>query len=352
MKALSLLTLSLHLVCVQLLIGSLVAILCFSLSGSGSNSAARKTAAHVLARRTTLIMTYVINLGIPPLLFAQVLYGRALYTSSVLMAAFWISIIPLLMACYWLLYRIVDRTSRGVSPILQTVLALGLAMSVGRLLSYNMTLMLRPEVWYGMYARTATGTHLPPSDPTSTPRWAFVMIGSLLATGLWMILHSGLQTIEDDTKALLRKTGAVLALLGGLGEITLGYLVFAAQPSYVQIGLQSNAFYKVSAMIWAAGAVIAVLLSLTRINAKTYNLWLTLVGCVSGFLSLAGAVLVRDGIRDLTLGHKGFDVWDRHVVSNWGVLGIFFALFVITLGVIGWLLLVMRQAKPISEQVA
>ncbi len=28
-------------------------------------------------------MTYVINLGVPPLLFAQVLYGRAIYTSSV-----------------------------------------------------------------------------------------------------------------------------------------------------------------------------------------------------------------------------------------------------------------------------
>ena len=34
--------------------------------------------------RLTVVMTFVINLGVPPLLFAQVLYGRALYTSSVL----------------------------------------------------------------------------------------------------------------------------------------------------------------------------------------------------------------------------------------------------------------------------
>ena len=36
--------------------------------------------ARALARRLTVVMTFVINLGVPPLLFAQVLYGRALYT--------------------------------------------------------------------------------------------------------------------------------------------------------------------------------------------------------------------------------------------------------------------------------
>jgi len=34
-----------------------------------------------------MVMTFVINLAVPPLLFAQVLYGRALYTSSVLIAS-------------------------------------------------------------------------------------------------------------------------------------------------------------------------------------------------------------------------------------------------------------------------
>ena len=61
--------------------------------------------ARALARRLTVVMTYVINLGVPPLLFAQVLYGRALYTSSVLIGAYWISIILLLTLTYWLLYQ-------------------------------------------------------------------------------------------------------------------------------------------------------------------------------------------------------------------------------------------------------
>jgi hypothetical protein len=53
--------------------------------------------------------------GVPPLLFAQVLYGRALYTSSVLIGVYWISIIGILMLTYWLLYRFTARLEAGKS---------------------------------------------------------------------------------------------------------------------------------------------------------------------------------------------------------------------------------------------
>jgi len=36
----------------------------------------------------------------------------------------------------------------------------------------------------------------------------------------------------------------------------------------------------------------------------------------------------RDGVRDLTLLSKGYDVWDRVVVTNWSVVGLFLVLFV------------------------
>ena len=58
----------------------------------------------MLIHRLPTVMAFVINLGIPPLLFAQVLYGRALYTSSVLIGTYWISVILLLMASYYGLY--------------------------------------------------------------------------------------------------------------------------------------------------------------------------------------------------------------------------------------------------------
>lgn len=55
----------------------------------------------------------------------------------------------------------------------------------------------------------------------------------------------------------------------------------------------------------------------------------------------------RDGLRDITLLTKGFDVWDRVVVTNWSVVIIFLLLFVAGLGIIGWLLTVVLKAKPV-----
>lgn len=101
-KLLHIVTLSLHFVAVEMLLGGLLLAVGLSLF---NQSAAATTTARALARRLTVVMTYVINLGVPPLLFAQVLYGRAIYTSSVLIGVWWIAVIPLLMLCYWLLYR-------------------------------------------------------------------------------------------------------------------------------------------------------------------------------------------------------------------------------------------------------
>ena len=61
--------------------------------------------------------------------------------------------------------------------------------------------------------------------------------------------------------------------------------------------------------------------------------------------------LYRDGIRDLTLLGKGFDVWQRTVVTNWSVVILFLVLFVVGLASVGWLISVMMRARPVSEKV-
>src|ERR1035437_3668976 len=100
-KLLHIVTLSLHFVAVEMLLGGLLLAVLLSLFRGSPQS---MVAARALARRLTVVMTYVINLGVPPLLFAQVLYGRALYTSSVLIGIYWISVILLLMGSYYGLY--------------------------------------------------------------------------------------------------------------------------------------------------------------------------------------------------------------------------------------------------------
>src|ERR1035437_479981 len=99
-KLLHIVTLALHFVAMQVLVGGLLIAVLLNLLGSSDSA---RTAAAAIARRLTIVMAYVINLGVPPLLFAQVLYGRAIYTSSVMIGARWIAVIPALILAYWLL---------------------------------------------------------------------------------------------------------------------------------------------------------------------------------------------------------------------------------------------------------
>src|SRR5579884_2423992 len=104
-KILHNLTFALHLTSVELLLGGLMIGLAFAFFGRMRSSPPMLQVSGMMAHRLPSLMAFVINLGIPPLLFAQVLYGRALYTSSVLMGAYWISVIFLLMAAYFGIYQ-------------------------------------------------------------------------------------------------------------------------------------------------------------------------------------------------------------------------------------------------------
>ncbi len=197
LKTLHITTLSLHFVAVELLLGGLLVAVVLNLAGRSPES---RTAAAALSRRLPIVMTFVINLGVPPLLFAQVLYGEAFYTSSVLMGAFWIAVIPLLMLCYWLLYKFSERLEAGRRGWWLGLLAWLTAGFIARIYSSNMTLMLRPEAWQKMYANSALGAQLPAGDPTLVPRWLFMLGGGLMLAGLWMIYLAGRSTLRSRRK--------------------------------------------------------------------------------------------------------------------------------------------------------
>ncbi len=194
-KALHILTLSLHFTAMLMMLGSILVATWLSLrSRSGGSRTIQASAAFSLARRLPIVMTYVINLGVPPLLFAQVLYGRALYTSSVLIGVYWISVIVLLTLCYWLLYKFAARIEAGKRAWPFGLTAWLLAGAIAKIYTMNMTLMIRPAAWSEMYSKTATGILLPTGDPTMMVRWLFMLAGGLVIAGLWMSWLAGRKT--------------------------------------------------------------------------------------------------------------------------------------------------------------
>lgn len=351
-KLLHIVTLALHFVAVEMLLGGLLIAVFFSVF---RNSPHASVTARAIARRLTVVMTYVINLGIPPLLFAQVLYGRALYTSSVLIGIYWISIVFVLCATYWLLYQFSARLEAGKSAWWVGLAAWLLSGYIARMLSTNMTLMLRPEAWRDMYSASALGAYLPTSDPTLMPRWLMMMAGGLFVGGLWLVYLAARNTFAADEKRFIAGIGGKLAAAFGVMYLIAGLWAARVQPDAVKSGLATHPLYHFFAFAgygWLVLVAIAILAGALAGFGRIAANWLAWTGALLALLIELTLVIYRDAVRDLSLLAKGFDVWNRTVVTNWGVVGLFLVLFVGGLGVIGWLISVVARAQKPMEGAA
>lgn len=344
-------TLALHLSAVELLLGGIILGLTLLTLGRAKGSSEYQQAAGVLAHRLPTVMAFVINLGVPPLLFAQVLYGRALYTSSVLIGAYWISVIFLLMASYYGLYFSAKRAEHQKPWTATGFASLLLVLTIAFIYSNNMTLMLRPQSWAGMYQHSPGGLQWNTADPTMFPRWLFFVVGSLPAAGVASMLLGKRPHLEDSAKQVLWRIGAVAAVVGIVVQAGLAQVAISAQPASVVSTVMQNPFYVLFAYGWMATAVLVLLAAGAAVFSRT-SLPIAIAAALAVFLNIASTVMVRDGIRDVTLRMVGFEVWDRQVVTNWSVVGLFLFLFVAALGVIGYLIVIAAKARPAKESYA
>lgn len=352
-KFLNDLTLTLHFAFLHLLIGGLVLAIVWNFWGRLRKRAVTITASGVVVNRLPIVMTYVINFGIPPLLFTQVLYGRALYTSSVLIGVYWISVIFAVIIAYALLYVAGKLSEKGLPWWPVALVSLFFVAYVGKIYSTNMTLMLRPEVWQGMYDATAMGTRLPPFDPTKWPRFALMMIASLAFGGIGSTLYSTKRALTEDVKIYLRTWGGALGFVASLGLAGAGVWAYNAQPGFVREALQASELYKVLILAWFACLGLSSLGALViLLTPRTLPFVKILFATLPALLAIASYVIVREGVRDFTLLYKGFDVWQRAVNTNWTVVILFFVSLLAGVGGLIWLLTVLRRAKSVEETYA
>jgi hypothetical protein len=350
LKSLHLLLLSLHFVAVHLLLGGLAVAFVWNLLGHLRRDENRRAASGELAGYLPVIVTYVVNLGVPPLLFTQVLYGVALYTSTILIGAWWISVIFLLIGMYYMLYVM---TRRGASQLAWWGLALAsllIVLAVAKIYSTTMTLMLRPEVWPAMYAANAHGTVLPPHDPTLLPRWTFMLCAALTVAGSALVVLSKRRIFSEARRDFFAARGGLLALVGAPLWIAAGFWVWHMQPAAVVSKLSAHALYPAIGLAWLiCAALLGIFGLLAAVRKGKLPTALAVVIALVVILADAAAVIFRDGIRDMTLLGKGFNLWNQPLEVNLQVLIIFGVLLVIGLAVVGWLVAVMARAKPVTE---
>ena len=127
------------------------------------------------------------------------------------------------------------------------------------------------------------------------------------------------------------------------------------QPEIVKAGLHTHPLYKwfgLGEYGWLAAVLLIVVVGALAGFGRITAGWLGWTGVAASFLAAASLTVYRDGVRDLSLLDKGFDVWDRVVVTNWSVVGLFLVLFVASLGVVGWHVSVVARARKVMESAA
>ena len=157
---------------------------------------------------------------------------------------------------------------------------------------------------------------------------------------------------EDGLRRLLVRAGGATMAAGITIQAGLARWAIASQPPEVVSTVMQNPIYGVSLYAWIATAVLVALAGLLAALSPAPRILIAAAGALAVFLNIAATVMVRDGIRDVTLRAAGFEVWDRQVTTNWSVVGLFLVLFVGALGAMGYLIRVAAKARRIEEKYA
>lgn len=191
---------------------------------------------HELAKALPFLVAFTINLGVAALLFIQVIFGHLLYTSSVLMAVFWLSVPMALIVAYYAVYlydfRFVSLGSRGVLLI---ALALAIFLVIAFFFSNNMTLMLEPQRW-NAYFQNPGGTILNTDSAVIWPRYLHLVIGGLAVGGLFVALFGRYKSARDPqlgARAIALGMNLFMALT--VAQIAVGFWFLFSVPRPVML---------------------------------------------------------------------------------------------------------------------
>lgn len=144
-------------------------------------------AARPMVRTVAGTMVYstalTVNMGVAPLLFLQALYGQFFYTSTVLMAVYWLSIVILLIVTYYSIYIYKLKYSEGGGGLVFLAIPVVIMLIVSFLFCSNISLMQMPESW-ARYFENRGGWLLNFGDAALVPRYLHFVLSAAAVGGL------------------------------------------------------------------------------------------------------------------------------------------------------------------------
>ncbi|MFV0421970.1 hypothetical protein [Oleidesulfovibrio sp.] len=225
-----LLTFTFHLLFMNSVVGSAV------IATVRSIAKPRDPAVSLLGKALPSLLAMTINFGVAPLLFAQVLYGSFLYTSSVIMAMYWLGLVLVIMAAYYLLYGFSGSIKKKRNGTVFIVIACALLLFTGFILVNNVTLMLSPDRWVG-YFEQQDGSMLNLGDPILWPRILHFFLAALSIGGLTLAVLARRavrkNVLDDATAKPLVRDGLRWFFWSTAAQMLAGPLFLFALPRHM-----------------------------------------------------------------------------------------------------------------------
>jgi hypothetical protein len=352
LKVLLLLTFLLHIIPMNIALGGSFTAFVTDLLGRKRNSEYHLRLARSFSKAIPIATAFTITLGVAPLLFLQVLYGQLFYTSSILMAWPWLAVIGLLILAYYGFYLYQYRWERLQGARLWVVLVSALFVFViGLIYTNNVTLMLAPEKFSALYHSNPSGTHWNFDEPTVIPRYLHFFVASFAVTGLLVVLF-GLGKLKTDGAygRWAVRYGGTLFIVATVIQMAVGIWFLLALPTDVMMLFMGRNV--LATALLGAGIllpIVSMMLMVLAIKSEQPK------SLAAGSISVLGLVLVvmvimRDIVRDGYLAGK-FDVFDRVVEPQWGVMALFAVILVVGLSVVGYMLTKVVRANAHATEI-
>jgi len=292
-----------------------------------------------IAKTLPYSIAFTINLGIAPLLFLQVLYGQFLYTSSVLMAVYWLSIVGLLIVSYYAAYIYLLIEDKGSMGRLFITTALLLLLGVAFLFCNNVSIMQMPEVW-NKYFNDRTGWLLNLSDPALIPRYLHFIASAVAFGGLGIALYFEIRRRRgaSDGEEWI-KLGCNWFMVATIINFGFGFWFLGALPetAYNPATLNGKIF-----VLLIAGSIATIIPSVALAQAARI-----IPATAWALLTVLLMTLARDSLR-LTYLKTYLDFSNMPYVPQYSPFIIFLLAFVGSIYLVVWMLKKVWNAKEVA----
>jgi hypothetical protein len=321
--ALHLLTLTLHLVAMNFLLGGVMVVLTGGFHKRWENPTVRKYVALFPSAAAATV-----TLGVAPLLFLQLVYPRQTYAAGIVSGWFWLMIFAAVIIAYYLFYGASFADKKGVAGkggYLWPALAALLFVSV--VYSSVFSLSERPDLIQKLYALNQSGFQLEPNLADWGLRWLHMVTGAVCVGGFCAGVLG-----RDDPEAFAAGRKIFMFGMGAAVLFGTGYL-FSLQ-NILRAFMRTDAIWALTAGIVLAGGSLHFFFRRRFVSSGLFL-----------FASVFLMVAARQQVRILHL--QGiFDPNMVPVVPQWLPFLLFLFFFVLALALVAYMLRLYFRSAP------